>query len=62
MDMEVNSILKSQMEVAKSLLIEHRETVEKMVKRLLDKKTLMFRDIYEILGDRPFDPPQNFQR
>lgn len=50
------------MEVAKTILTEKRELVEMMVKKLLEKKTLMFKDIYEILGDRPFDPPENFRR
>jgi cell division protease FtsH len=62
LDEEVIKMLNEQMEVAKSILVEKRDIVEKMVKRLLEKKTLMFRDIYEILGDRPFEPPQNFKR
>ena len=61
-DDEVIKVLQEQMEVAKNILNDKRELVELMVERLLDKKTLMFRDIYEILGDRPFDPPTNFKR
>ena len=61
-DDEVVKILHDQMEIAKNILIEKKELVEIMVERLLEKKTLMFRDIYEILGDRPFEPPTNFKR
>lgn len=55
-------ILNEQMRVAKAILEEKRDLVELMVERLLQKKTLMFADIFDILGDRPFEPPLNFKR
>lgn len=62
LDQEVVAILDEQMQVAKRILEEKRELVEEMTQRLLAKKTLMFSDIYDILGDRPFESSQNFKR
>ena len=62
LDEEVIRILNEQMEIARGILVEKRDVVEQMVEQLLEKKTLMFRDIYGILGDRPFEPPLNFKR
>ena len=62
LDMEVQKILKNQLSIARLLLEDKKEIVEIMVEKLLEKKTLTFGDIYDILGDRPFTPPLNFQR
>jgi ATP-dependent Zn protease len=62
LDEEIINMLNTQMDIAKNILIEKSDLVEQMVEKLLEKKTLIFRDIYEILGDRPFEPPKNFKR
>ena len=62
LDLEVDRILKEQHAVASQLLEEKRELAEQLVTVLKQKKTITFGDIYDVLGDRPFEPPLNFKR
>jgi len=33
----------------------HKDKVHKLAERLLEKETIVLRDLQDILGDRPFD-------
>ena len=51
-DTEVQKLVAERYEVAKTLLIEKRDLLEKMVARILEKETLYYDDLVEILGPR----------
>ena len=61
-DDEVAQILKEQMDRATELLKQKKEVIEKMVEVLLDKESLTFLEVRQILGERPFPPHPAFKR
>jgi AFG3 family protein len=54
-DEEVRNLINNAYIRTKELLIEHREGLEKLAKKLLEKEILFQADLEEILGKRPFD-------
>ncbi|KAL1708960.1 ATP-dependent metallopeptidase Hfl [Schizophyllum commune] len=54
LDEEVRKMIVDCYERTRNLLTEHREDVEKVAKRLLEKEVLTREDMIELLGKRPF--------
>lgn len=54
-DEEAHTLVDGAHERTKQLLTEHREDVEKVAQRLLEKEVLTRDDMIELLGNRPFD-------
>ncbi|MET3113077.1 AFG3 family protein [Pedobacter sp. CG_S7] len=54
-DQEVRKIITDAYEATKKLLVDNREGLEKLAKKLLEKEILFQADLEEILGKRPFD-------
>ena len=54
-DQEVRKIITDAYDVTKQLLIDNREGLEKLAKKLLEKEILFQADLEEILGKRPFE-------
>ena len=50
------------MEKCKILVHEKRTEIELLSKKLLEKDILSFMDVNEVLGERPFEPKENFKR
>jgi len=65
MDEEISKIIETEYERAKNLLSEHREQLDTLAYRLLEKEVLFREDMVEIFGERAFeddlniDPPGN---
>ena len=53
-DEEVKKIIDTAYNKAKEILTEHREKVDILANRLLDKEVLFAEDLEEIFGKRPF--------
>lgn len=60
-DEEVKKIIDTAYNKAKEILTEHREKVDILANRLLDKEVLFAEDLEEIFGKRPFgsDPVED---
>ncbi|MDN3581938.1 ATP-dependent zinc metalloprotease FtsH [Mucilaginibacter flavus] len=54
-DSEVRSLVEEVYANTKTLLIKHREGLENVAKKLLEKEVLFQADLEEILGKRPFE-------
>ncbi|KAK0506303.1 ATP-dependent metallopeptidase Hfl [Armillaria luteobubalina] len=54
LDFEVRKMITTMYERTRTLLTEHREDVEKVAQRLLEKEVLTREDMIEMLGKRPF--------
>ncbi|AMR31106.1 peptidase M41 [Mucilaginibacter sp. PAMC 26640] len=54
-DAEVRNLIESVYERTKQLLIKHREGLENVAAKLLEKEVLFQSDLEEILGKRPFE-------
>jgi len=54
-DEEVRLLIDRSYQKAINLVLEKKELVEKLSKRLIEKETIVLKDLHEILGDRPFD-------
>lgn len=54
-DEEVRSLVAKAYEHTKQLLVERKESIEKLAKRLLEKEVLLREDLILLLGQRPFD-------
>jgi AFG3 family protein len=54
-DAEVRNLVESVYARAKDLLIKHRDGLEMVAKKLLEKEVLFQSDLEEILGKRPFE-------
>lgn len=53
-DEEIRNLVKEQYRLAKELLVEKKDKIEKLADRLLEKETINLPDIIEILGERPY--------
>jgi len=53
-DVEVRKIIDQQYRECKALILEHKDKLELLAERLLEKETIALPDIVEILGPRPF--------
>jgi len=53
-DVEVRKIIDQQYQECKALILEHKDKLELLAERLLEKETISLPDIVEILGPRPF--------
>lgn len=61
-DREIAKIINQQMQRSLNLVKEHKSKIEELSKKLLEKDILSFMDVNEILGERPFEPKENFKR
>ncbi len=53
-DSEIKKLVAGQYERVKKLLLEHKDELIKLAKRLLEKEVLFKEDLIDILGPRPF--------
>lgn len=53
-DQEIHRIVNERYAACKELLDKHRDQIEALAERLLEKETLSLPDIVDILGQRPF--------
>jgi AFG3 family protein len=53
-DSEARKIIDAALRRTRGLLEKHREDVEKLAQRLLEKEVLSREDVVELLGERPF--------
>ena len=60
-DLEVKRIVENAYERTKNLLINKKEQLEKVAKKLLEKEILFQNDIEILIGKRPFKNPTNYQ-
>ena len=60
-DFEVKRIVENAYERTKNLLINKKEQLEKIAKKLLEKEILFQNDIEILIGKRPFKNPTNYQ-
>ena len=60
-DFEVKRIVENAYERTKNLLINKKEQLEKVAKKLLEKEILFQNDIEILIGKRPFKNPTNYQ-
>ena len=60
-DFEVRKIVENAYERTKNLLINKKEQLEKIAKKLLEKEILFQNDIEILIGKRPFKNPTNYQ-
>ncbi|XP_002741203.2 mitochondrial inner membrane m-AAA protease component AFG3L2 [Saccoglossus kowalevskii] len=61
-DNEVRSIIRSAYDRTVSLLQNHRENIEKVAQRLLNKEVLSKEDMVELLGERPFAEKSTYEQ
>jgi ATP-dependent metalloprotease FtsH len=54
-DQEVSSLIESAYQRAKDLLLHHRDKLDQLAKKLLDKEVIFKDDLEEILGKRPWE-------
>ncbi len=60
-DFEVKKIVENAYERTKNLLINKKEQLEKVAKKLLEKEILFQSDVEILIGKRPFKNPTNYQ-
>ena len=60
-DFEARRIVENAYERTKNLLINKKEQLEKIAKKLLEKEILFQNDIELLIGKRPFKNPTNYQ-
>ena len=60
-DFEVKRIVEEAYERTKNLLIDKKEQLKKIAKKLLEKEILFQNDIEILIGKRPFKNPTNYQ-
>ena len=60
-DFEVRRIVENAYERTKNLLINKKEQLKKIAKKLLEKEILFQNDIELLIGKRPFKNPTNYQ-
>ena len=60
-DFEVKRIVENAYERTKNLLIDKKEQLKKIAKKLLEKEILFQNDIEILIGKRPFKNPTNYQ-
>ena len=60
-DFEVRKIVENAYERTKNLLINKKEQLKKIAKKLLEKEILFQNDIELLIGKRPFKNPTNYQ-
>jgi len=60
-DFEVKRIVENAYERTKNLLINKKEQLKKIAKKLLEKEILFQNDIEILIGKRPFKNPTNYQ-
>lgn len=53
-DLEVSKIIQEQYATCFELLTQHKQKIEQLAERLLEKETIALPDIVEVLGPRPF--------
>ncbi|MCB0519373.1 MAG: ATP-dependent zinc metalloprotease FtsH [Saprospiraceae bacterium] len=56
-DDEVSKLVEQAYERTKSMLIEHRDEMNKLAERLLEKEVVFQQDLEEIFGSRPVEAP-----
>ena len=61
MDKEILRMARVASEKCKEILLEKKTLVENLAERLLEKETLDLKDIVSVLGERPFEPRDNFK-
>ena len=61
-DEEISKIINEQTEKCIQLIKEKKDLVQKLSNKLLEKEILIFTDIVEILGERPYEPHEGFKR
>jgi cell division protease FtsH len=57
-DQEVSTLIEGAYKRAKELLIAHRDKLDQLAKKLLDKEVIFKDDLEEILGQRQWDKPE----
>ena len=61
-DAEVSKLVANATEIARNIILQNKENLEKLSELLLKKELLGPGDIEEILGPRPFPPKESFRR
>lgn len=54
-DEEVHKLIDSAYQVAKNILIEHKEQLAQLAQQLLEKEVIYREDLVAVFGERPFD-------
>jgi O6-methylguanine-DNA--protein-cysteine methyltransferase len=62
MDEEARQIIEEQYNRAKALIEEKKHLIDLMAQRLYEKETLVYQDILEILGPRPYGMNKNYEK
>jgi cell division protease FtsH len=60
-DGEVSLIIESAYDRAKKVILDHKESVEKLSRALLDKEVIFREDLEEIFGKRPFEEEEKIK-
>ncbi|CDW56354.1 Peptidase M41 and AAA and FtsH ext domain contain ing protein [Trichuris trichiura] len=61
-DQEVRTIVSDALRFTRKMVEEHREGVEKVAKRLLEREVLSREDLIELLGPRPFPEKHTYEQ
>ena len=60
-DKQVQNMVESAYTSTRALLLKHKDDVERVAKRLLDKEILQREDMIELLGKRPFAEKSTYE-
>merc|ERR1711912_49100 len=58
---EKTKLIKECTEITRELINTHRQKIEELSTKLLEKESLEFREIYKILGPKPFGERSSFK-
>eukprot|EP00933_Yihiella_yeosuensis_P021937 TRINITY_DN17288_c0_g1_i1.p1 TRINITY_DN17288_c0_g1~~TRINITY_DN17288_c0_g1_i1.p1 ORF type:complete len:609 (+),score=176.01 TRINITY_DN17288_c0_g1_i1:206-1828(+) len=61
-DQETRQIVEEQYERVKALLLEHKDKMIALSDRLAEKETLVYNDLVEVLGERPFGMKSEYKK
>lgn len=61
-DKEARALINEQYERTKVLLLEKQDLLKALADKLFEKETLVYKDIHEVLGDRPFAVNPNYEK
>jgi len=60
-DREVRTLIEAQYERVKQLLDEKKELMKSLSKKLVETETVVYNDLREVLGDRPFGVKESYK-
>ncbi len=60
-DRQIRELIQTETERCRETIAKHAESVKSLSDNLLEKETLDLKDIIDILGERPFEPKENYK-